>query len=262
MGSCRSNDGDAFLMSEKPTGRARAQTTRVVEELEWESQLLGRRMGVLAAATEVELALEEAAARGFEFLLCKVSTAQIDLAQRLERHGFSLVETMMHYEFDCRRELPHIETPFAIRLATEADRDAAVALARSAFMGHYGRFHSDPRFTREEATRVYEEWVRSSFDGWADTILVAEDEGRVIGMVSCRRMEDRRVRISLALVEASHRYRGLARAFGIAVMRRYRDSTDTLDGPTHIRNLGVQRAYLALGWELRESTYTFHRWLS
>jgi GNAT superfamily N-acetyltransferase len=234
----------------------------IVEELEWESRVLGRRMGAIAADANVERALDEAAERGFEFLLCKVSTAEIGVAQALERHGFSLVETIVHYEYDCRREVPHIEMPFGIRLATESDRDAAVALARTAFKEHYGRFHSDPRFTRDEATRVYEEWIRSSFDGWADAIFVAEDEGRLIGLVSCRRTEERRVRVSIALVDPTHRNRGLARGFGAALMQWYRGSADTIDGPTHIRNLGVQRAYFALGWSLRESTYTFHRWLS
>jgi RimJ/RimL family protein N-acetyltransferase len=234
----------------------------IVEELEWESRVLDRRMGAIAADADVERALDEAAERGFEFLLCKVSTAEIGIAQALERHGFSLVETIVHYEFDCRREVPQVETPFVIRPATESDREASVALARTAFTGHFGRFHSDPRFTRDEATRVYEEWIRSSFDGWADAIFVAEDEGRVIGFVSCRRTEERRMRVSIAFIDAAYRNHGLLRAFGAAVMRQYRDSADTIDGPTHIRNLAVQRAYLALGWMLRESAYTFHRWLS
>ena len=156
----------------------------MVEELEWESRVLGHRMGVLrdVEGDAIRRALEEP----FDFLLCKVSTARNDVVHELERHGFLLVETAVHYVFDCRREVPHAESPFAIRRAEERDRDAVIAIARAAFRTHFGRFHSDPRIGREEGTRVYEEWIRSSFDGYADAIFIAEDGGQTIGFAVWR----------------------------------------------------------------------------
>lgn len=231
----------------------------MVEELEWESRIFGRRMGVVR---DVEGdAIRRALEQPFEFLLCKVSTARTDVVHELERNGFLLVETAVHYVFDCRHAVPRIEVPCTIRHARQGDRDAAVAVARAAFASHFGRFHADPNIARDDATRVYEEWIRSSFDGYADAILLAVNGDRVIGF-SVWRAEGKDVHYSIGGVDPAYHTRGVFRALTAAGMELWRDRADTIDGPTHIRNLAVQRAYLSLGWELRESAYTFHRWRS
>lgn len=248
----------------------------VIGELPWESRILGKRMAVLKhlffddtpelANELVARALQWAHQHGVEFLLCKVYTDRHALIHALAAQGFLLVETVLLHAWDARGELPHDDV--RIRRAMESDRDAAVRVSRAAFEGHFGRFHSDPRISHDNAVRIYEEWIRCSFDGYADAIFVAEQDGRVAGYSiwkgaspSERAAGLRCAHYSIGAVDPAFHRQRLFRALTLAGMRLYRGEVDVIDGPTHVRNTGVQRAYRSLGWELRDSQYTFHRWI-
>ena len=56
-----------------------------------------------------------------------------------------------------------------------------MAINEKAFTGYFGRYHADPQMPPGTATKIYAQWVRSAFQGWADWILVAEVDGRIAG---------------------------------------------------------------------------------
>ena len=68
-----------------------------------------------------------------------------------------------------------------IRRANPADLPAFMAISEKAFAGYFGRYHSDPQMPQGAATKIYVEWVRSAFQGWADWILVAELNNKIAG---------------------------------------------------------------------------------
>src|SRR5262249_39079518 len=105
----------------------------------------------------------------------------------LEESAFQLVDTALHFVYDAGK-VPLANVPKSglapgcrIRPATANDRDALVDVAASSFQGHFGRFHADPCIPRATATRVYQEWVASSLNGYADYNLVAEADGAIVG---------------------------------------------------------------------------------
>jgi hypothetical protein len=97
------------------------------------------------------------------------------------------MDTILDFVFDfSRTPLEGISVPkrangLTTRLATPEDLSEVLAVSEKAFANHFGRYNSDPKMPHGAATEVYREWVRSSFRGWADWILVAEIEGRIAG---------------------------------------------------------------------------------
>src|SRR5436190_508103 len=157
--------------------------------LAWESPLLGKSMWTIKhicvairrsdriciATGLVEETLRRIGARDADFLLCKAMPSDTDIIHALESNGFLLMDTLLNFVFDCRagrsndrpQQMPE---GFVLRLATSSDVELLAQVAHSSFAGHFGRFHADPRIGHAAATKIYEEWIRSCANGWADWI--------------------------------------------------------------------------------------------
>src|SRR6185295_19781663 len=66
-------------------------------------------------------------------------------------------------------------------LATAEDVGGLLEVAGKAFDSHFGRFHADVRIGRRKAKAVYEEWMRSSLNGWVDFIVVSRCDDKIVG---------------------------------------------------------------------------------
>jgi hypothetical protein len=185
-------------------GRELIEGLVLYADLPWDTKVVGRRIGLLkhlAAKAEdarsadmldalLDEAIRYAASRETECLTCKIRPLQFAAVHALERHGFLLMDTILDFVFDfSRTPLEGISVPkrangLTTRLATPEDLSEVLAVSEKAFANYFGRYNSDPKMPHGAATEVYREWVRSSFRGWADWILVAEIEGRIAGFGS------------------------------------------------------------------------------
>lgn len=257
-------------------------------ELPWETAVFSRPIGgvrhlvVDTAAPRARQVLAELLSRalswarsgGIECLMCKAYTDDTAGIHALEQSGFLLMDTLLDYVYDSRRyplqEVPR--PPLApgcrIRPAEKKDADELREVARAAFREHMGRFHSDERIRADDATRIYEEWIRSACDGYADWVLIAESEGRIAGYSAWRRPSvleaALRVRLghySIGAVHPDHNGRGLFGNLTYEGMALFRGISDCIEGPTHVNNYAVQSAYQTLGWRVSDARHSFHRWL-
>jgi ribosomal protein S18 acetylase RimI-like enzyme len=255
--------------------------------LPWESALLGKSMwaikhiGVASRASDrnsiaAELVAEvvhRAGARDAAFLLCKTTPADTAIIHALESHGFSLMDTLLNFIFDFRagsqkQDAAHVPEGFVLRLATSSDIESLAETARASFAEHFGRFHADPRIGRAAATRIYEEWIRSCANGWADLIVVATHCDRVAGYSAWKKPSALNQRHGIRLghfnigaVHPDFFERGIFGALAREGMERLRSSVDWIEGPTHIDNRAVQRGWLRLGWQIAGAQHSFHKWL-
>ena len=257
----------------------------VLADQVWEARVLGRRVtGIrsLAAAGEsceraaileslLDEAVRHAEARGAECLVHRSHADDAPAIHALERRGFLLVDTLLDYVFDYPRDeaLPHSSLPPDVRVrpATPEDLDGLLEVSRRAFAVHSGRFHSDERIPRAGAVRVYEEWIRSCVEGWADWVLAAECGGALAGYSAWKKPSEMERRHGIALghysigaVDPEHAGRGLFRALTLEGMRLLAGHAQRVEGPTHANNVPVQRAYAALGWRVADARHGFHRW--
>lgn len=254
----------------------------------WESRLLEKSMWAvkylaidpkvaeadLVAPGLVAEVTRQLSRRGADFVLCKAGATEPALIEALETNGFLRADTLLDFICDCqkvRAQKTALQVPegFTLRLAVATDLAPLAETARAAFAQHFGRFHADPRIGQTAATRIYEEWIRSCAQGWADWVYVAMDGESVAGYSAWKKpsLLDARygVRLghySIGAVHPDFAGRGLFEALTRAGMAQLSGSTDWIEGPTHIENHAVQRGYRRLGWEEVGAHHSFHRWLT
>jgi len=255
--------------------------------LSWESPLLGKSMWAIkhlgvasrpgdansVAASLVAEVVRRVGDRDGDFLLCKAIPSDTAIIHALESNGFLLMDTLLNFVFDCRASgsnchRQQIPESFELRLATTSDTEPLAEVAHSSFTGHFGRFHADPRIGRAAAARIYEEWIRSCANGWADWIIVAIHGGRIAGYSAWKKPSalDARhgIRLghySIGAVHPDFFGRGFFTALTHAGMEQVCSSADWIEAPTHIDNHAVQRGFLRLGWRIAGAQHSFHKWL-
>lgn len=255
----------------------------------WETDLFGRKAAAIntyvvdgsapdklqAAQALLDHAIQDAASRGTQFLLGKTYTDDLTCIHALESRGFQLMDTMVDCNYDFRRKplaslpLPALPSGVSLRLATPADRDELAAVAGVSFRKHFGRYHADERLGRDLATRAYEQWMRSSLDGYADWVHLALFEGRIVGFSIWRRPSQAESQLkvcvghySIAGIHPDFHGKGLFTALTYAGMQSLSGLVDMIDGPTHVNNYGVQFGFAKVGWRvLSDARHSFHKWI-
>ncbi len=253
----------------------------------WDTKVVGRRIAVLKHILEadgapdsdvlddlLDKAIQHAGGRGIKCLTCKVQPLQLAAIHALERHGFLLMDTLLDFLFDFSRTplesitLPKRLNGLRTRLAKPEDLPEVLALNEKAFANYFGRYNSDPKLPPGTGTKVYDEWVRSSFRGWADWILVAEVDNRIGGYAAWKKASALEVKHSLDIVHYSlggidpdFFGRGLYAALTLDGMRMAQSFANHLDGPVHVSNYPAHRAWLRLGWKIAGVRHSFHKWL-
>jgi RimJ/RimL family protein N-acetyltransferase len=257
--------------------------------LPWESKILGRQMSKLCVLNVdhqspdrneyfdclLKAALDSGRENGNEFLLCKISGPDDDKASALIKNGFALMDTLVDFACPLPKERSlglqqkGGQGGFELRLATVADVDSLAEIARASFANHFGRFHSDQHIGREQATRIYEEWIRSCARGWADWIILAVKDTRIAGYSAWKKPSSldlrhniRLAHYSIAGIHPDYFGKGLFTTLTRTGMEMMLGHALWVEGPTHIDNHPVQRAYEKLGWKRVGTQTSFHKWLT
>jgi len=260
----------------------------VYNDSAWDSNIMGRRVGTiehLAAQGDgphavailhelIEKLTRTLADRGSQFLVCKVQPNERAAIHALEQSGFLLMDTLLEFVFDfSHASIEEIaagreDEALRIRPAKAADLPASMAISEKVFADYFGRFHTDPQIPAGAPTRVYTEWVRSAFAGWADWILIAEMDGKIAGYGIWRKPLDIEKRHSLsvahydlAAVDPQFRGGGLWAALMLDGLRVARDFAQYAIGPVHISNHPVQHILQKFGWNIAGARHSFHKWL-
>jgi len=254
----------------------------------WDSQITGRRIGIvkhLAVSSDPRVGVEilrglideltrSLGKRGTQCVVCKVQSDELSIAHALEQQGFLLMDTLQDFVFEFSRtaietiDLPRRDGQLKIRQAKPADLPALTAINERAFADYFGRYHADPQMPQGTATKIYIEWVRSAFRGWADWILVAEVDDKIAGYGLWRRAlkaeEKNSLRIAhydLGATDPQFRGRGLRTVLTLEGMGIARDFAQYLIGPVHVSNYPAQHTLQKLGWRISGARHSFHKWL-
>jgi ribosomal protein S18 acetylase RimI-like enzyme len=254
----------------------------------WDSKITGRRIGTInhlavipddRASTEILHALidellRSLVKRGTQCVVCKVQSDEPALVHALEQRGFLLMDTLVDFVFDFSRtpletiNLPRRDPELKIRPAAPQDLSALMAINEKAFGAYFGRYHADPQLPTGAATKIYAEWVRSAFEGWADWILVTEVDDKIAGYGLWRKPLEIETKNSLpvahydlAAIDPEFRGRGLWTALMLDGMRIAREFAQYIIGPVHVTNYPVQHSLQKFDWRSSGARHSFHRWL-
>ena len=131
------------------------------------------------------------------------------------------------------------------------------------FEGTYGHYHADERLDNSKCDEVYVSWAVSSCVSrdFADEVLVAELNGRVVGFATLRINSPDESEGVLFCVDSSAQRMGVYRSFMIhgmrwSVSKRMRSMVVS----TQLINTPVQKVWTRLGFAIGDSYYTLHKW--
>jgi GNAT superfamily N-acetyltransferase len=177
-----------------------------VQELTFDSELFGQKMGVLApivhkaAWPEADALaqgvkfwrqlLAQAARDCYQFLMARVHSRDILAAQCLEAAGFRLLDVSVEWALDlgalpARRE----QAGYTLAPWREEDFSCLPQLASEAFCdleAYADRFSLDPRL-RPRSVYFYQTWMRNCLNGQqADQVLVLREREKCLGFIALR----------------------------------------------------------------------------
>jgi len=205
-----------------------------------------------------------------KFVIARVRTTDVQLAQRLEGVGFRLMDTLVYFQ----RELvptdsEAITIPTGYRLdwdgrPSPGEMEKTAALAFKNYIGHY---HADTRLPTEKSDGVYSSWAANSatLPEIANQIIAVYSEAdagqpnlAAFATLNYKKSQSEGI---LFGVHPAHRNRGLHR-----VLVRAAISCSALRGcvsissSTQLNNQQVQRNWIREGFLPNDSFYTFHQW--
>jgi ribosomal protein S18 acetylase RimI-like enzyme len=275
-------EGSAHSASWVP-GSGNAQGLAVWTSLAWDSQQLGVGAGRLDyliasgdyqnqyAIKEVLLraVLKICADQGIQHFTARVHASDLSTIHLLEQYGFITVDGILTFFLDITdAHWPSPPAGLEIRLARPEDIEQIKAIARSSYV--YDRFHSDPCIPKAVADELHAVWLENSCLGKAaDAVVVAAENGRILGYVTCK--IDRQVTeylgltigtIVLVATAADAQGRGVAKAITYGALDWFRDQgVDIVEVGTQLRNIPASRLYESCGFRLVTSSLSLRKWI-
>jgi dTDP-4-amino-4,6-dideoxy-D-galactose acyltransferase len=109
-------------------------------------------------------------------------------------------------------------------------------------------YYSGVLFSKTDADLLFETWITNSIRGRADQVLVATQDERPLGFITCRIAADRTGIIELVGVGAEHNSRGLGKALVAAALQWFRDAgAPVVTVRTQAANVAALRMYSGTG---------------
>jgi ribosomal protein S18 acetylase RimI-like enzyme len=233
--------------------------------LEWDSAFFRRNIARVSAnrlhQEDLARALVWCEAQSIDCLYFLADADDALSTQLAQQHRFDLVDVRMTLDLRSFDTLPDADPHTSIRPCAPDDVPALRAIAK---LGHRdSRFYYDPHFPNALCDTLYETWIEKSCAGDADAVLVAEDQGRLAGYISCHLDEQTSGRIGLVGVAAAARGKGIGLALvGQALGWFAAQDTHLVSVVTQGRNVQAQRLYQRSGFLTRSVQLWYHRWFS
>ena len=233
--------------------------------LPWDSKFFGiniaRVKGDLLRADSSAQIDSWCKANGVKCLYFAARSDDAETVLHAERIGYHLVDVRMTFEHrktpaPMRPELPD---RFRIRRATPQDIPRLRQIAHSSHIDT--RFFYDSHFPRQLCHSLYETWIQSSCDGFAQWVLVGEQAESLGGYLSCHVTKDGKGSIGLMAVDASHQGKGLGSALVASALAWFAEQgVRQVSVVTQGRNVAAQRLYVRGGFIPSKLELYYHRW--
>ena len=238
------------------------------------SELDTAHFGVRIARVHLDDEQSLAAAQSFcrdnavAMLIARCSTNDTDIVNTAEADGFRLMDTLVYY---WQKPNPQAEGAAAARVAglsirpvRPGDESRVRKLSETCFEGYRGHYHADPRLDQARCDQAYADWAyRSCLERGPDSeVFVGEIQGEVIAFTTVVQSAQESLGENLLTgVAAGFRGQGVYAAMvSEAIAWAGRKGCRQVQLSTQITNVPVQNAWMRLGFKLKESCYTLHKW--
>jgi dTDP-4-amino-4,6-dideoxy-D-galactose acyltransferase len=243
--------------------------TTVCEILDWDSAFFGCRIARYrrprCLPEEGVALLADCEARDIKCVYLLVDASDIESINNLQQMRALFTDTRITFGAAPGGTLETASGGGTTRVRAATGDDVA-ALTRMASVRHRAtRFHADRHFAPERADRLYEVWIENSCRGYADAVLVAEDDrGRLAGYVTCHKHTDAdRGHIGLFAVSEQAQGRGVGSTLLQAALEWFAANQVTaMTVATQLGNLRAVQFYGRHGLRIMSAELWFHFWPS
>jgi hypothetical protein len=236
------------------------------------SELDKLRFGVTTAKAKitdedsVDELIQKAKDMSVEFLIVRVPTNSIALAQNMEKKGAIITDTLVFFQKK-KIERYQVELPkgYSASSAVVADAESVEQIASESFNGYFGHYHADPRLEKADCDAVYSSWARNSCEknGLADEVILIKKSDEIAAFATLKKLNDTNYEGVLFGVAPNHQGKSLylnlmqlSQNWGLDCGLR------KLLTSTQITNVTVQKNWCRVGMEPLNSLYTYHLWLT
>jgi ribosomal protein S18 acetylase RimI-like enzyme len=235
------------------------------EYLDWDSEFFERRIACVTLNRLSHKAMQSVLvwckAHIIDCLYFLVDCGDGETIAIAERNNFHLVDIRhtLSRQLCNYRDRPDMAFEGIIRSATPKDIEPLRALARESHGD--SRFYSDLHFPRQSCDSLYETWIEKSCKGYADVVLVAQLEERIVGYISCHIVADGEGKIGLLGVHSEARRKGIGqKLIGASLEWFAGKGLSKLSVVTQGQNRSAQRAYQRCGFLTEAIQLWYHKW--
>ena len=183
-----------------------------------------------------------------------------DTSRLAENNDFRLVDIRMTFVHKAPNAIRNIECVASVRHARSEDIRPLQDIVRESY--HDTRFFFDTNFPRHLVESLYETWIKRSYEGYADAVLVAEIDGAPIGYITCHVNEESRTgKIGLVGVSSQARGQGVGQALVLSTLEWFStQGMEKIQVVTQGRNVAAQRLYERSGFLTQSVQLWYHKW--
>jgi ribosomal protein S18 acetylase RimI-like enzyme len=191
----------------------------------------------------------------------RLPVGEVDPLRVFTEHGFYLVEVGLELALELKQlRRPWGDRPTGMRVRVAEVKDLAVLREIACTGLSATRYHIDPAIPRDKANLRIENWVeRGLKDGDPTWFYESESSGEPIGFFQYRRWPDQVAYMSLASVREKYQGMGLGMIMVENALAACREEGQlTAVAKTSLNNQDAVYMCLALGFQIRQSSYTLH----
>jgi dTDP-4-amino-4,6-dideoxy-D-galactose acyltransferase len=240
------------------------KTTPVYQYLDWDSNFFGCRIARVIPhkldPKTVTTTLRWCKDSQIDCLYF-LADAEDDTTIRLaEKHKFHCVDIRITFERRLK-DIGNEGDDFTGNIRPSKAEDIIPLRDIARFSYRDTRFYSDTKFPTQLADALYETWIEKSCNGYADVVLVAEDDGKAVGYISCHRLDETQGQIGLVGVHSDWRGKRIGQVLVNQSLQWFAGR-----GMTHVsvvtqgRNIPAQRLYERCGFLSSTLQIWYHRW--
>ena len=238
-----------------------------VEYSQWDSEHFGIKIGryVLGSLQEVPNDVEQAKMEGYDLLITRVPTEEVNVVNALEDNCFRIKDTLVRYKIDLKDITPlKHEGKVQIRMAEKHDLNAIKTIARHTFKEYAGHFHNDKLLGRKKCDDLYVKWSENSLldRNIAQAMFIAEEREKILGFATMRHVSKDESEGVLFATSPQARERGIYSEFiKEAINWSKRNKYKHLLLGTNINNYIIKNIWTGFGANIYASYYTMHLWM-
>lgn len=204
------------------------------------------------------------------FVIARVRTAEVRLAQKMEDIGFRLMDTLVYFQRDIvGADSSAVLAPsgFSIDWDGRPDVLEMEKTASLVFKNYLGHYHADELLPSAKSDAVYSSWAANSAasEEIANQIIALYSQGPLgkteLAAFATLNYKKSQCEGILFGVHPSYRQRGLHRLLvQAAIFCSAQRGCDSIISSTQLTNLQVQKNWVREGFLPSDSFYTFHYW--